>query len=325
MAITGARRPVRDSADRRIAELAARQHGVFTRAQAFERGVTEGMMNRRLVSGRWDRLYAGVYRVAGVPSSWRQALLAACFALGPRAVVSHRAAAALWRLPGFEPGHIELIVPRRCKRTIRGGSVHRPLILPSVDVTTIDGIPATSAARTLLDIASTAAADVIEEALDDALRRRLVSISRLRWRLDDTARKGRPGVSLMRRLLDARTAELSVPQSVLETRLLRLLKRSDLPMPRLQHRVKDGGRLVAIVDFAYPEQLIAIEALGHRWHGGRTRWRRDLARMNALTALGWQVIHVTWDDLTERPTHVVALIGRALGQPRRRPRRPTAR
>ena len=64
----------------------------------------------------WSRLYPAVYRVAGVPETWRQALMAACLAWGDGAVVSHIAAAALWGLVGFEPGRVELSVPRMQRR-----------------------------------------------------------------------------------------------------------------------------------------------------------------------------------------------------------------
>ncbi len=236
--------------------------------------------------------------------------MVSCLAWGLGAVVSHRAAAALWRLLGFGHGPIELTVPRNRRRTAPG-TVHQNS-LPPEDVTTMEGIPVTTPARTLIDLASVAERDRVEEALDDALRRRLVSIPRLRWCLDRTARSGRPGVGVTRALIEARDPAASVPQSVFETRLLRLLKDAGLPRPELQHQVRDGGRLIAVVDFAYPEVRLAIEADGYRWHSGRARWEHDRARRNDLTLLGWRVIHVTWTDLTRRPQAVIDSIRNAL-------------
>lgn len=287
------------------------QHGVFSRAQAMERGATEATIQRRLATGRWDRLSPGVYRLSGCPSSWRQSLIAACFAWGSGAVVSHRSAAALWRLPGFEPGPVELSVPRGRGRSLPGVA-HRPRSLPPVDVTTLDAIPVTTPARTLLDIAATTSSDLVEEALDDALRRRLVSVSRLRWRLREIGRSGRPGVALLRTLIEARASTTAVPQSVFETRLLRALKDAGLPEPIVQHEIRDRGRLVGIVDLAFPEMRLAIEAEGYRWHAGRLRFERDLARRNSLTALGWRVTHVTWADLTDRGEATIRAIVRAI-------------
>lgn len=77
-----------------------------------------------------------------------------------------------------------------------------------------------------------------------------------------------------------------------------------------------------MVDFAYPEVKVAIEAEGYRWHSGRPRWEHDLARRNAITRLGRRVIHVTRNDLTTRPDEVVAEIGAALADnSRNRPER----
>ncbi|MGZ4208226.1 MAG: hypothetical protein ACXVQ6_10080, partial [Actinomycetota bacterium] len=122
--------------------------------------------------------------------------------------------------------------------------VHRNA-LSSVDLTAVDGIPVTTPARTLIDIASVSPRDVVEEALDDALRRGLVSISRVRWRLDALG-GGRCGVAFMRALLDDRDPAASVPQSGFERRLLRILKRAGFPDPVHEERRRvTAGRMPA--------------------------------------------------------------------------------
>ncbi len=308
--------------DRLIAAVCARQHGVVSRAQVLRLGGTQRMIQSRIRSELWESFHPGVYRLAGSPSSWRQSLMAACLACGAGAVASHRSAGALWPLPGFPEGPVELSilgVARRSRRFV----VHRVTSLAAVDITELSGIPVTTPTRTLIDIASVVPRDVVEEALDDALRRGLVTRARLRWRLDALSEKGRPGVGVIRALLDARPTEDSIPQSVFETRLLRLLKASGLPRPELQHQIRVGGRLIAIVDFAYPDVKLAIEAEGYRWHSGRTRWQRDLARRNSLTTLGWRVIHVTWDDLSGRPDGVTAAIRKGLAERRSRAGQPS--
>lgn len=188
------------------------------------------------------------------------------------------------------------------------GIVHRGLLLP-VDVTRVDGIPVTTPARTLIDVAAVCDEEAVEEALDDALRRGIVSIPRLRWRLAELGR--RPGVVMMRRLLDARAGS-SVPQSVFETRLLRLLRPAGLPAPAVQYAIRLRERRVAVADFAYPPERLAIEADGYRWHSGRADWERDRSRLNDLTLLGWRVIHVTWTELSGRPQAVIAALQDAL-------------
>jgi very-short-patch-repair endonuclease len=93
---------------------------------------------------------------------------------------------------------------------------------------------------------------------------------------------------------------------------LRLLRSAGLPSPVCQYEIRNNGRLIARVDFAYPSVRLAIEADGYEWHSSRSRWQRDLARRNALLALGWRVMHVTAKDLDERPETVVATVKAAL-------------
>lgn len=299
-----------------MAARAARQHGVVSRVQVLGSGVSKSMIHRRLARGLWEQIHPGVYRIGGAPESWHQSLAAAVLAAGPGAVASHRSAAALWRLPGFpRSGDPELIIPRaRQRRRATTAIAVRRAELPAVDVVHMAGIPVTSAARTVLDLAAVAADVPLEEALDDALRRGLFSLPRLRWRLDELGGPGRAGTAAMRALLADRR-ESPTPQSVFERRMLRLLVRSRVPRPVVQHPIKDGGRLVAIVDFAFPSARIAIECDGYRWHAGCARWAHDLDRRNALTSLGWRVVHVTWDDLRSRPDQILDAI-RSLLAPR---------
>ncbi len=289
-----------------LAGVAAAQHAVFTRMQATACGVGERMIDRRLSSGVWERLYPGVYRVGGSPATWQQSLMAACLAWGSGAVVSHRAAAALWCLPGFAHGRIELIVPRKRERAY-AHSVHRPTSLVGVDVTEVDGIPVTTVARTLIDIAGSGQASIVEEALDDALRRGLVTLSRLQRRLQETRGPGRRGTRVLADLVGARASISAVPQSVFETRLLRVLRAAGVPVPAVQHEIWTHLG-PAVVDLAYVERRVAIEADGYRWHSSRRRWDHDRARRNALTMLGWTIIHVTWPQLRDRPSEVIDAI-----------------
>jgi very-short-patch-repair endonuclease len=298
-------RSTRDSAARQLDAVAAAQHGVFSRAQALASGVSTSAVDRRLTSGAWERLYQGVYRLASAPRTWRQSLLAACLAWGVGAVISHRAAAALWAFAGFTPGRIELSVPIGRRRE-RAHLVHWPASLASTDTTTLYGIPVTTAMRTLIDIAGCAPADVVEEALDDALRRKLVTVARFQRRLREDGGPGRSGTALLRDLVDARAGVARGPESTLETRLLRVLRAAGLP-PVVQHRV---GRYR--VDFAYPGARVAVEADGFRWHSTRQQWDHDRARRNALTAMGWTVIHVTWEQLHQRPDEVIDSIRETL-------------
>jgi hypothetical protein len=295
-----------------IARRAASRHGVFSRADAVRGGASRGLIQSRVRTGRWETLFPGVYRLAGAPESWLQTLRAACLAVGLAAAASHRSAGAVSRLIGFGKGPVEISVPRGRRVRLRGVIVHEVVSLPSVDVTVVDAIPVTTATRTLIDLAAVVPADLFEEALDDALRRRLTTVPHLQRRINQLGTRGRPGLAVFRRLIAARAETGIILESPLETRFLRLLRRVGLPMPACQFEIRDRGRLVARVDFAYPEIRLAVEVDGYRWHSGRASWERDLARRNALTSLGWRVIHVTYGDIRDRPERTGELIAEAL-------------
>jgi very-short-patch-repair endonuclease len=292
---------------RKLARIAARQHGVFSRAQALSCGFSARTVVRRVQSGAWQRIRHGVYRVGGAPATWHQALMAACLACAPSAVVSHRAAAALWRLAGFEPRLLELSV-RPAIRRARGCIVHWPPTLDADDVTVVDGIPVTTVQRTLLDLAGCVPANVLEEALDDALRRRLVRVASLQV----VPRAGRRGARLLGRMIDERAGMKRYPESPIETRLLRILRAAGMRAPEVQRRI---GRYR--VDAAYVRERVAIEADSFRWHSSARRWDADRAKDAALSMMGWEIVRVTSVQLNERPDEVTAIVRAALG--RRRP------
>jgi very-short-patch-repair endonuclease len=115
----------------------------------------------------------------------------------------------------------------------------------------------------------------------------------------------------LRTVLDARDPSTRPSESVLETKVARILRKTKLPGLVQQHDVVVARRIVARLDFAFPAAKVAIEADGYRWHSGHTQWQRDLARRNVLTNLGWRIIHVTWSDLN-KPQAIVDQVEQAL-------------
>jgi uncharacterized protein DUF559 len=208
---------------------------------------------------------------------------------------------------------VEICIPRGKGSRPSGTIVHETRSFARVDTMVLDAIPVTSVARTLIDCASLWRAGVLEEALDDALRRGLISLPMLRRRAARLASGGSAGTAALRRLLASRDGR-RLPESVLERRLLRLIARADLPPPDIQYEICEEGRLLARVDLAYPSVRLAIEADGYRYHSGRGRWQRDLTRRNALTAIGWHVVHVTAEDVQMRATEVCRTIALALAR-----------
>ena len=276
-------------------------------------GASPDLIAHRLGSGRWTQLHRGVYGIVGSPPTWRRSLIAACLAGGPAAVASHHCAARLWELPGVVETPVPEITVPRARAPRRPGMIsHETKRLHRADTAIVDGIPVTSAARTLIDCAAIWPPLVLEEALDEAIRRHLTSLSRLRWRLRALCGSGRSGSTSLRLLVEARAAREPTLGSVLERRVLRLFDRAKLPRPKCQYEIRERGRLLARVDFAYPDALLAIEADGYRYHSGRVHWQQDLTRRNALTARGWRVIHVTADDVAIRGDEICRAVSLAL-------------
>lgn len=204
-------------------------------------------------------------------------------------------------------------MPRNRHRPSFGGiKIHVPQDpIPEEDITTIEGIPVTKPARTILDLASDEPEEVVARCLDDALRRRHVSLPFLERWLDDPTRKRHRGWRMLRRLVEER-ATFGMTESPLESQFLRLLRDAGLPLPMLQYVVELGGQFVARVDFAYPDKRVAIEIDGFRTHDGRLQFDEERARGNELEALGWHVLRVTAKHLEQDPNGVIAWVRSSL-------------
>ncbi|MDQ3783377.1 MAG: DUF559 domain-containing protein [Actinomycetota bacterium] len=305
-------RPREASLEGILRDLTAKQLGVFSRRQASERGVSDGVIGHALQAGRVERVYRGTYRMTTSPTSWEQSLVAACLSPGEGTFASHRAAARLWALEGVDETPLE-ITTMHDVRHMPGIIVHRVTAWPPCDMER-RAIPLTKPERTLLDLAGVIPVERLEVALDDALRRRLTTVRRLQWRLSAIGTKGKVQSNVLRMLLAERPVGAAIPESVLETRLLRLIATARLPLPEKQYAILSCDRFVARVDFAYPRHKVAIEADGYRYHSGRQVWARDLARRNALQSLGWVVLHFTHHQVVSRREEVVDLIATALSR-----------
>jgi hypothetical protein len=186
----------------------------------------------------------------------------------------------VWGLEGCAEGIVEISTARDARTSVGWLLVYRASRLDQVDVTYHGPFRVTTPTRTILDLCSVVPRDEVEMALDDALRRGLTTLPRLRWALRRLGRRGRGGTRVFRELLDERGRGYTPSESPFEARLLRLLVSADLPRPVSQYEVRDRGRLIARVDLAYPRSKLAIEADGYRYHAGKVHWQRNLTRRN---------------------------------------------
>jgi len=301
-------------ADVHVAKLAEGQHAVFTRAQALRAGFTTDEIDGRLRRGLWVRIHRSVYRIRGSAHTFESEALAAVLGAGPGACASHATAGALWKLEGISAGSLHVAVPGRRRTRVPGVQIHRPVDLRSSDVTRVGVIPITSPGRTLVDLCRSCGRESLEDALDDAIRKKLVTPKQLLTRVRAMAHTGRRGLPVLECLLEERCGR-PVSGSGLENRFARLLKRAGLPAPVSQFvvRAKDGA-FVARVDFAYPQARLAIEIDGYEHHSSRKRWEYDRARQNRIVELGWFPLRITARQIVARPEEVVALVSGALAR-----------
>lgn len=296
-----------------LARLFEVQRGVVSREQALSAGMSSAGISRRVSSGHWARLLPGVFRLTGVGLRWEQRLMAAFLWGGEGSVISHDSAAALWGFEGFSSGVIDLTVSRDRRSPANWVRLFRRRSLQMQDVRTRHEMRLTSPEQTLLDICAIASTSTAEAVIEEALRRGLTTIQRLRAKAAAAGKRHSKGALQLRHLLDLR-GDVPPTESVMETSFARFVRSSNLPTPIRQHRLySEEGTLVARLDFAYVAQRVAVEVDGYRYHSGRRVWAQDRARSSSLAALGWRIVHVTKDDLLERPQEKAEEIRRALG------------
>jgi uncharacterized protein DUF559/putative AbiEi antitoxin of type IV toxin-antitoxin system len=273
--------------DRRLARLAGRQHGVVSRAQLYEMGFDNPGVERRSAAGRLHRLHRGAYAVGHTIVPPRGRWLAAVMACGPGAVLSHRSAAALWGIRPTAAARIDVTVPHTSGfRSTARIVVHRSR--RPIEALRLDGIPVTTAGRTLADLATALPRRELEKAAETAEALKLHVV------VDPS----HPGA---KRLADIDHDLTYTTRSPLEDDFLALCDRFEIPRPRVNARVAGFE-----VDFCWPAERLIVETDGRR-HLTRAAFERDRVRDAVLTARGWRVMRVTSRQM-RRPRDVAARV-----------------
>lgn len=292
--------------DQRVAAIAALQRGVVSRQQLLAAGIGGEAIQGMLTRGRLWPEHQGVYSV-GCPSAQPFAReTAALLAVGPNAVLSHLSAASAWGLwpPRPDDAPVEVLVPADHVR--RGIVAHRTTSLEPKEVRICQGLPATSPARTLRDIAGTVTMRELERAVDEALTRRIVRLAQFR---DAVARdKGRRGGPILTALLEHR-GNSTVTRSQAEERMLELVRAANFPSPETNVHVSGYE-----VDFLWRPQRLIVEIDGYTYHASRSAFERDRAKDAVLAAAGYLVIRITWLQMEREPYVVVARLAQALAR-----------
>ena len=281
-----------------LAGLAARQHHVVDRGELRALGFDDGAVSRRVAAGFLTRLYPAVF-VVGPVLTREGRFLGAVKACGEGAVLSHRSAAILWDLHKSASARIDVTVPFtsgvRSTKRIRVHRARRP-----IETTTRDGIPVTTVARTLADLAEVVERRPLEKALEQAERLGLLDVRAIDAVAD--AQPGRRGPALVRRLVRAHATH-GMTRSALEDAFLALCDRHGIPRPAVNARVEGME-----VDCVWPQARLVIELDSWHWHGNRRAFRGDRTKSRRLTLLGWTVVRITDDELDDDPAAVAAAV-----------------
>jgi hypothetical protein len=165
--------------------------------------------------------------------------------------------------------------------------------------------------RTLIDLGAVAGADVVEAAMESALRRRMTTIERLEARMGEIGGRGRRGAGVLRRVLAGREPGTPPTDSGLETQFVQLLRRGRLPQPSRQQVVRDESGLVARVDFEYLGRDIVIEGQSQASPSDEGVGEGSQAAQSAYDP-GKRVLHVTYRRMKTEPQGILDEIRAAL-------------
>jgi predicted transcriptional regulator of viral defense system len=280
-----------------LAGLASRQHGVVSRRQIIELGLGRHYVDRQLQRGRLHVLHRGVYAVGHRALTRHGRWMAAVLAAGPNAVLSHRSAAASWAIREASGSRIEITAPQERRRP---GLVVHCEVLPRDERDVHEGIPVTTAARTLLDLAAILDEHRLARAAERAEALRLASPTSLQELLDRYPR--RPGTPNLKRLIEGHRIVPTTTRSDLERRFLTFLDANDLPRPLVNEAVDPH----TTPDFRWTDQRLIVELDGFETHGTRAAFERDRARDRQLMAQGWRVARITKRQLDDAPEALAA-------------------
>jgi putative AbiEi antitoxin of type IV toxin-antitoxin system len=286
--------PQRDTVEQKLARIASAAHGIVTRAQLLRSGVSIDEIRHRLRTGALLREHRGVYRVGHRAPSVEAQYLAAVRACGDRAVLTGRAAAHLLGLLKGAAPPPEVMAPTR--RRVKGVRTRRWRRLDARDRMIWRGIPMTTVARTLVEIAGGLLLDDLARACHEAGVRYgtgPADVERVLERRPNSPGAGKLGLILR--------GGVRVTLSKLESRFLGRLREAGLPLPQT-NRPAGGRRL----DCRWPERRLTVELDGYRYHHSRHSWEQDRRREREARASGDEFRRYTYGDVFESPELMLA-------------------
>jgi hypothetical protein len=284
--------------------LATPQHAVLGLEQLTAMGLTEAAVRKRAAAAHLHRVHVGVYSL--VPPSMlslKGHFLAAVFACGQTAALSHRSAAHLLGLRATSRERIDVIVPGKTKHARPGIDCHCSVNLTADDITIVDHIPVTTVARTALDLAAVVPRRQVERALDQAEILEVYDHLALLDQLDRNPRH--PGAPTLKAILADHLAGTTETWSELEELCLAATRAAGVPPPEVNAFVDPGdGEPPIRADFVWRAQRVVVEADGFATHKTHGAFETDRRRDQRLHVAGWRPLRVTWRQLTNERARI---------------------
>jgi predicted transcriptional regulator of viral defense system len=301
----GVHQRVEPRSEAAIVALAERQHGVVTLHQLQLLGLGKGAVAKRAREGRLHRIHRAVYAVGRPRLTQHGRWMAAVLAYGPRAVLSHRSAAALHGLRPDNRPRIDVTVPGPSARRRPGIDVHVSGTLIDAHIGTVDGVPGTTVARTLVDLGDVAPERAVERAVDQA---EVLRVFDLRAVIEALQRAGpRRGAGVLRAVLEAYEGP-TLTDRELEELFLALCRTYSLPSPVVNEWITLDDGVAYKPDFLWPEHKLIVETDGRDVHTTRKAFEHDRERDQRLTLAGYTVVRFTWRQIERDPRHVAEVL-----------------
>jgi very-short-patch-repair endonuclease len=301
-----------------LLQFAVAQHGAFSAGQALDRGGTHQLLAERCRAGRIHRIRPGLYVHAGFPACWLQDLWLAHLGAG-RSAVCGEAAAALHGLGRFGSKSVHVLTKFGSNHEPVRGQVHETFWLPDSHITRVDGLPVTSLARTVFDLAGMPRHPLAfrheraravhlkrtTQLLNTCIRDKGLTMTEVVRVLAAIGRRGKPGTSIMRDIVKDLGEDYEPTESELEDLFLEVVRAFQVEEPERQVRMGNAHRFIGRIDFRWKGKRVIVEVDGKQ-HRAPLDKRADRERDAALRAEGWEVIRVTWWELVHEPEKVVA-------------------
>jgi very-short-patch-repair endonuclease len=311
-AVSGA--TVSGTAHERIAAIAALQRGYVSRGQLLAAGVSSTTVDR-YVTGKWLLpVHRGVFAVGHNAPVELGPETAALLAVRAGAALSHDTAAILWGMKRHAEGErlIHVTVPGSPGGRPENVCVHRSTALTARDLRVRDGLPVTSPARVLLDLAPSATPRDLERMLDQGIVQHALRLSDVTELLRRCGRHR--GRARLQALVDHHTTT-TFTRSEAEELFLALVRQAQLPQPLTNVR-RHGYE----IDFLWPAEGVAVEVDGFAFHRTRGRFERDHRKDAVLESAGIGVTRITWGQMRDEPLAVIARLAPRLSPARTRGR-----